>query len=615
MSIKPIAIAAPQPTTQRGQASHLSYDPVNNRLAYVNGKSVIIKPVDFNSNSPVIVFSKHIHPTTAVKFSPSGFYIASGDESGQIKIWDASPKKGEEIFETPVIKSEFQIMSGPIKSIAWDADNSRIIAVGQGKEKFGHAFSWDSGNSIGDIQGHSSTINAVDIKPQRPYRAATVGDDFAMVFFQGPPFKFEKSLRGNHSNVVRDVKFSPNGDYIVSVGSDRAICLYQGKSGEFIKKMEKTHEGGIFAVAWTPDSNYFITASADGTLKKWSIDNESAETTYRISDKPSIDSQQVGLAKTKDYIISLSSNGDLNYFKDDGVLVQVVKGNQAPITKLLLVDNELYSGSSDGKLFKYEVDKTGTKSLPKLQGTKEEEHSNYVVDILSDKSAIYTIGWDDELKRWKDGKVINSVKLPSQPKQLTKINSSIVVLFESEIQLYDETLALLSECNFNFNSTSVAALSTSKLLVTNVSTNTIVEFDISNNKISQSSNEFPKLRSPPTLIKVSPNGEYIAVADSTGKYTLYKSDGSVVTTRWAFHTAKVYDAQWTKDSKYLLSGGLDTGLYVYSVEKPSKVLKFPLAHSAAVTSLAWIDFDGENKIGEFISSGLDGTIRTWKITN
>ena len=25
-------------------------------------------------------------------------------------------------------------MSGPIRSIAWDADNSRIIAVGQGKE-------------------------------------------------------------------------------------------------------------------------------------------------------------------------------------------------------------------------------------------------------------------------------------------------------------------------------------------------------------------------------------------------------------------------------------------------------------------------------------------------
>lgn len=51
-------------------------------------------------------------------------------------------------FEQPYIKSEFQILAGPIKSIAWDADNSRVIAVGQGKDKFGHCFTWDSGNSI-----------------------------------------------------------------------------------------------------------------------------------------------------------------------------------------------------------------------------------------------------------------------------------------------------------------------------------------------------------------------------------------------------------------------------------------------------------------------------------
>ena len=92
------------------------------------------------------------------------------------------PHQSLNLISNSQLLSEFQVMSGPIRSIAWDADNSRIIAVGQGKEKFGHAFSWDSGNSVGDIQGHSSPINAVDIKPQRPYRAATVGDDHALVF-------------------------------------------------------------------------------------------------------------------------------------------------------------------------------------------------------------------------------------------------------------------------------------------------------------------------------------------------------------------------------------------------------------------------------------------------
>lgn len=612
MSIKPIAIAPPQPSTQRGQAAHLSYDAVNDRLAYVNGKSVIIRPADFNSNAPVVVFTKHIHPTTAMRFSPSGFYIASGDESGQIKIWDAAPKKGEGEFEQPIIKSEFQVMSGPIRSIAWDADNSRIIAVGQGKEKFGHAFSWDTGNSIGDIQGHSSTINAVDIKPQRPYRAATVSDDFALVFYQGPPFKFDKSLRGNHTNSVRDVKFSPDGEYIVSVGSDRAICIYQGKTGEFIKKIENGHDGGIFAVSWTLDSKKFVTASADGSVKTWKVD-EGLMLTHKVAEKPTVFQQLVGLTVTKDYVIALSYGGDLTYFKN-GEIVQVVQGHQAPITKLAISKSELYSGSSDGKLFKFEIEPKGLKSNPTRQGGEGGEHSNYVVDLLLGDGGLYSIGWDDEIKQWKEGKVVTSAKLPSQPKQLNKVGDNILVLLESELQLFNKDLELVSTLKLDFSSTNAASLSSSRLLVTNASKNTIVGIEIDNgSKLSISSQQFPTLRTPPTLIKVSPDGEFFAVADSSGKYTLFKNDRSVVSTRWAFHTSKAYDAQWSPDSKYLISGGLDCGLLLYSVDKPSKVVKFPLAHASGVTSLAWVDYDSEKQTGQFVSSGLDGTIRQWEL--
>lgn len=614
MSIKPVSITVPQPSTQRGQATHISYDPKHERLAYVNGKSIIVRPVDYKSPSPTIVFSKHIFPTTAVKFSPSGFYIASGDESGQIKIWDVSPKS-EPTFEQPIIKSEFQVMSGPIRSIAWDADNSRIIAVGQGKEKFGHAFSWDSGNSIGDIQGHSSAINAVDIKPQRPYRAATVGDDHAMVFFNGPPFKFDKSLRGKHTNVVRDVKFSPDGQYIVSVGSDRVINIYEGKTGEFIKGIEKAHEGGIFAVAWLPDSKSFITASADNTLKKWDVESGESDQTYQVSKTTSVANHQIGLALTKDYIVSLSSNGNLNYFKHSGELEQVVKGHQSPITKVEHTKGTIFSGGSDGKFFKWQVAKEGLEALPVLQD--DDEHTNYIVDILTVDDVTYTTGWDDTLKVWKEGKVTKSVKLPAQPKQLSKISAGVIVLFESQLQLYSDLLELIAEEKFNFNATCIAPIDADglKVLVTNNSTNTIEEFEINGENISKSSKEFPKMRSPPTLIRVSPDGEYFAVADSAGKYTLFKSsDGSVVSTRWAFHTSRVYDAKWTPDSKYLISGGLDSGLFLYSVERPSKVIKFPLAHASGVSSLDWIEFDSDKKSGTFVTSGLDATIRTWDVS-
>lgn len=36
---------------------------------------------------------------------------------------------------------------------------------------------FDSGTSVGEISGHSKTVNSVDIKPNRPFRAVTASDD------------------------------------------------------------------------------------------------------------------------------------------------------------------------------------------------------------------------------------------------------------------------------------------------------------------------------------------------------------------------------------------------------------------------------------------------------
>ena len=47
--------------------------------------------------------------------------------------------------------------------------------------RFGRAFIYDAGTSVGEISGHSKTINSVDIKPVRPYRAITVSDDLGSV--------------------------------------------------------------------------------------------------------------------------------------------------------------------------------------------------------------------------------------------------------------------------------------------------------------------------------------------------------------------------------------------------------------------------------------------------
>lgn len=55
----------------------------------------------------------------------------------------------------------------------------------EGDLRFGYAFNMDTGTSTGEIGGHSKTINAVSIRNQRPFRAATAADDNTIVFHQG----------------------------------------------------------------------------------------------------------------------------------------------------------------------------------------------------------------------------------------------------------------------------------------------------------------------------------------------------------------------------------------------------------------------------------------------
>jgi WD40 repeat protein len=57
---------------------------------------------------------------------------------------------------------------------------------------------------------------------------------------------------------------------------------------------------------------------------------------------------------------------------------------------------------------------------------------------------------------------------------------------------------------------------------------------------------------------------------------------------------------------------LDSGIFIYSVDRPSKVLKFPLAHQNGVTAIGWASYgDGGSTL---VSGGADGAIKKWSVS-
>ena len=102
------------PRTERGKPLVLSADPKGKNFLYANGNSVIIR--DLAKPEIADVYTEHSCPVIVAKYSPSGFYIASADQSGKIRIWDT-------VNIEHILKNEYQPISGPIYDIAWSADS------------------------------------------------------------------------------------------------------------------------------------------------------------------------------------------------------------------------------------------------------------------------------------------------------------------------------------------------------------------------------------------------------------------------------------------------------------------------------------------------------------
>lgn len=555
-------------------------------------------------------YTEHKSATTVARFSPSGFYIASGDASGIVRVWDC--------IGDGVTKGEYSIVNGRINDLAWDGDSQRIIAVGDGKQRYGHCITWDSGNTVGEIYGHTQAINSVSIRQQRPLRAAAAGDDKTLVFYHGVPFKFNTGIRDKHTNYIYGVGFSPDGSTLVSVGGDRRIWLYDGKTGEAKGQIgEGEHKGSIFSVSWSGDSRKFATASADRTVKIWDVETGKVSQSWLLGEEGTVNvnDQQVGVVwpsgRSDGLVISLSLSGDLNYLVEGTPSPrQVVHGHQKNITCLghFPTDSSsdtLWTGSFEGRVCSWDF-ATGT--AEKVDG---EGHPGYIAGLATTKEGsgrIYSVGWDDTIRSIDIAAKTytgTTSKLSGQPKGIATGNSTVLVGNLDAVEIFHDGKKT-GEFKSKSAVTAVAAHETTAAIGGDDSS---VQFcDISSSGLSPKK-EIKASRNEVSALAFSPDGSLVAVGDSRGRVLVYKvADGSLVTDRWTAHSARITSIDWNKDGTHVVSGSLDTNIFVWSLANPGDWLRALNTHKEGVNGVAWIA--GGTKIA---SVGADAAVKVWKV--
>lgn len=506
--------------------------------------------------------------------------------------------------------------------MAWSADSQRIVAVGEGRERFGHVFSMDTGTSIGEIAGHSKIINSCDFRPGRPFRIVTGSEDLTVGIYEGPPFKFKSQIQ-DHQRFVQAIRFSPNGDQFASAGFDGKLFVYN--STDYTKLAElgsPAHKGGIYAISWSPDGKQLLSASGDKTCKIWDVASATLVTEFVLGND--VLDQQVSCLWQGPHILSVSLSGFINYLDKDNPNkpLRVIKGHNKSITALAISQevkdetNQRYivTGSHDGFITRWSQ-KNGHHD--RVAGP---QHTNQVQDIIQSKSndLLYTCGFDDtikaiDLKTNQFSESFKPMKLSVQPKGLASIKSSgllIVAGVNELLVITPETNQTKSQLKIKYDASSIDANQNGTDIAVGGSSDNKVHIY----KLSSGGNleEFKVLdhRGGISSVSYSPDGTYLAAADGNRKIVLYRATdySQAHTDEWGFHTARVNCLAWSPNSKTLASGGLDTNLIAWFPASPAKHFMIKHAHpQSQITRVAFLS----NEL--LVSTGQDATVRVWSI--
>lgn len=265
-------------------------------------------------------FTGHKANVAAVAFHPDGQLIASADETGIIKVWEASTGAERFSFRTS-LSSQYR---DRFSFLTFSPDGANLASAAE--DGTVRIWSMQQGNEVSKIENLGEYVCNLQYSPDGQQLAVACRNSPARICNLASG-KVVKQLSPG-SAVILDITFSPDGKTIATSDSHGQICIWSGDMTQPLKTLVG-HEGSIPCVRFSPDGKTLASASLDKTIRLWDLETETQKACMHGH---AGFVNQIRFSRDGTRLVSCGRDRGIKIWNaKSGLELQVVRGHRGPV--------------------------------------------------------------------------------------------------------------------------------------------------------------------------------------------------------------------------------------------------------------------------------------------
>ena len=345
--------------------------------------------------------------------------------------------KGVQFGELPFLTLESQV-----HSCAYSPDGNTIaVSLASGDINVYTISNWEL---IRTLSGHGEHVRRVRFSPQGDHLVSG-GSDITVRIWNAETGICQHVMHG-HSDQINSVVYSPQGDLVASTSNDKTVRLWTVETGTS-RQVLTGHSHYVKDVAFSPQGDQVASCSVDATARLWNVETGVCTHILRDHSKPVF---EVSYSPHGDQLVSASVDKTIRLWDvQTGACRRVLVGHVNLIVCVAFSPkgDQLASGSYDHTVRLWDVE-TGS-----CRHVLNANDMVLRVQYSPKDSQIATVCGNYTVRLWDLSAGISSKASSDQPNALSRVKCSpkgdLVVSGSGEkiVQLWDvET----GECRRNF---------------------------------------------------------------------------------------------------------------------------------------------------------------------